>query len=519
MTEINFSRDISFSPFNRHWQFCVGSPHATYALRHDYVRQLKLINQELGIERVRFHGIFCDDMHTYHKLTDIFPIPGGGRFYEKSFRWCAAVYDNILSCNMKPFVELSFMPKHLAKSNKKGLFFYKPNISLPKSYEQWSQYIKDFITFLIERYGRQEIESWHFEVWNEPDLRLPFFNGSREDYFRLYQVTALAIKEVDENIKVGGPSTSSGRWIEQFCDFCEKNNVPLDFITTHQYAGDPLGGIEEKKDHPSLSVDILATFRKNIRRDNLLDVYRRLTRTDKIYKSLNKDNLILGSKQVKTSASALPLYYTEWNLCAAFSAPCNDTRMTAAYVLHSIFGTQHTIDGSSLWCFTDLFEELHPFPQEFHGGFGLLTQGGVKKPLFYALKLLSQAGDEIAFPADKSNEVKLALIKKDKLLTLVAALPVTDINRKACREVTVSLNLAEEPKNVFVKKISEKTADPLALWQEMGSPEVLTKSQVDEINRLCEPVSEDMPFSYTQGLFTVNFTLKENDVHFITIES
>ena len=144
---------------------------------------------------------------------------------------------------MKPFVELSFMPQHLAKEDVRGMFFYRPNICMPKDDQAWIDYIQSFVRFLIDRYGQEEVESWYFEVWNEPDLPVVFFHGTREDYFHLYEITARAIKEVDEKIRVGGPSTSGSKWVKSFVAFCKEHNVPVDFVTTHQYAGDPLGGV------------------------------------------------------------------------------------------------------------------------------------------------------------------------------------------------------------------------------------------------------------------------------------
>ncbi|MGN1148638.1 MAG: beta-xylosidase, partial [Lachnospiraceae bacterium] len=242
---IEIQKDTPTVPFNKHWQFCIGSPHATYALRRDYFEQLKQVHQDLKIERVRFHGIFCDDMHTYHKMSDLLPVPGASKYSEQSFRWCGVAYDNVLAAGMKPFVELSFMPKALAKKNRKGLFFYKPNISPPKDYNKWYAYIQEFIRFLIDRYGIEEVRQWYFEVWNEPDLKLPFFAGSREDYFKLYAATVKAIKDIDSGLQVGGPSTSGSKWVKELLAYCRSNSLPIDFVTTHEYAGDPLGGLEE----------------------------------------------------------------------------------------------------------------------------------------------------------------------------------------------------------------------------------------------------------------------------------
>ena len=237
-------------PFHKHWQFCVGSGHAAMAMRTDYCEQLKQIHDELGIERVRFHGIFSDDMHTYDTMSTVMPMPGSEQvpFYENSFRLPGLVYDNVLKAGMKPFVELSFMPSPMAKRPTRGTFYWKPCIAPPKDEAQWQAYIQKFVRFLLNRYGKEEVETWFFEVWNEPDLKTPFFDGTQEDYFRLYEITAKAVKAVDDKLKVGGPATSNSKWVAAFVDYCKAHDAPVDFITTHQYAGDPISEVCDQKD-------------------------------------------------------------------------------------------------------------------------------------------------------------------------------------------------------------------------------------------------------------------------------
>ena len=360
--KICIDKNTPIKKFNHHYKFCVGSAHAVYALRHDYVKQLSAIHKDLGIERVRFHGIFDDNMHTIVKATDIIPFPFGGKYVERSFRQCANAYDNVISAGMKPYVELSFMPKHLAKFKfAKGMFYYKPIVSMPKLMSEWENYIKDFVKFLINRYGKKEVESWHFEVWNEPDIPVVFFDGSQKDYFKLYRATAMAVKSIDEKIKVGGPATSGSKWIKEFLEYCESTNTPVDFISTHQYAGDPIGGIENSEKGLSLNINLLAGLKnkKSLSKDNIIELLRTFMGVSEAHKTLNRKALTESAKNVKSMIKNLPLYYTEWNMCASFSAPCNDTSMQAAYLIHAINGTQESIDGSTIWCFSDLFEEFH----------------------------------------------------------------------------------------------------------------------------------------------------------------
>lgn len=507
---IKITKNMPCKRFNNHWQFCVGSPHATYALRRDYYEQLKTVHDELGIQQVRFHGIFCDDMHTLHKLTDLFPIPGGNSVTEQSFRWCAAAYDNILAAGMKPFVELSFMPRHLAKKNKKGMFFYKPCISPPMDKQEWSEYIKSFIRFLIDRYGEDEIETWYFEVWNEPDLKLPFFAGSQKDYFELYAVTVKAIKSINKNIKTGGPSTSGSKWVREFIGYCKCNNIPLDFITTHQYAGDPLGGIDGDKDKAKININPFAAMGKN-KPQSFLGVFRKLMATDKVYDSFKKDNLINSAANARRQTGTLPLYYTEWNLCASFSAECNDTRMVAAYDVHSILGTSDTVDGSSIWCFTDLFEELHPFADEFHGGFGIMTQSGIRKPVFHALKFLADAGENRIVLDEQSEKSDIAAFRTGDDINIIATLPVLSKDNRQSEKLSFAVE-CDKPVSVKLSRIDENNANPYAVWQSMGAPQVPTKSQVDEINNRSSVCSEEIPFEYKDGFVYFDFIINDNDV-------
>lgn len=172
--EFWIQRNETVVPHKRHWQFCVGSGRAHLALRTDYTRQLAFIHDTLGIQRVRFHGIFNDDMCTRTNLSQLYQVEGANEFQEVNFHACGVAYDNVLAAGMKPFVELSFMPDSLADSDRHGVFFYSPNICMPADMEAWREYIQKFIRYLLHRYGAEEVRTWFFEVWNEPDIQVVF---------------------------------------------------------------------------------------------------------------------------------------------------------------------------------------------------------------------------------------------------------------------------------------------------------------------------------------------------------
>jgi Glycosyl hydrolases family 39. len=521
MKQVFIKKDTPLKEFNKHWQFGVGSCHAVLALRVDYCRQLRMVQEELGIKRVRFHGILSDEMHTLHSMKDILPLPGAKRFTEQSFRLCGKAYDNILDCNMQPFVELSFMPQMLAKKNKKGLFYYKPNISLPKDDEKWATYIKDFISFLLRRYGNEEVEEWFFEVWNEPDLKVAFFDGNQEDYFRLYAITVKAIKSVNPKLKVGGPSTSGSRWVAAFVKYCKENNVPVDFVSTHQYAGDPLGGVKEGEDAPEMKINpikLLTKF-KGVPSGSVLDAMRHLTPDKSEIEDIPNDIFVKHAAIVKEQADGLPVYYTEWNENATFSAYTNDTRKVAAYAVKTILNTENLIDGSFLWGFSDIYEELHPFSEEFHGGFGLLSQSGIPKPAYHAFKMLNMVGDyRYELPTATSDEITVAAFQKNEKKHILITRQKMKNLQLPSEQIDVSVELDKAPKSVRIYRIDEEHCNPLREWKKRNSILDLTKEEVSEIIRESEMKAEDIKYEYSNNVLKVSPQLFVNDVYLIEIE-
>ena len=527
-------RDAAVVPHKKHWQFCVGSGHALLALRTDYTRQLKFIHDTLGIERVRFHGIFGDDMRTVTDLSMQMPAPGAERFTEYNFNACGVAYDNVLEAGMKPFVELSFMPGKLALREEgrpvEGFFFYNPNVVPPADEKAWVDYIQAFVRFLIHRYGVEEVRTWHFEVWNEPDLPGAFFNGTRDEYFRLYEITAKAIKAIDDQIKVGGPSTSNSKWVSSFLRFCEENRLPVDFVTTHQYAGDPLGGVEDQGDMEDAggkntdwekSRETQAELLKAAKGDSFLEGFRALMPDKSETTDITGDVFPKNARIVRKQAGAMPLYYTEWNENAIFSAYTNDTRKVAAYDVKMALKVADDMDGSSIWCFSDIFEELHPFPQEFHGGFGMLTQNGIPKPVYHAMKMLADAGDERIDlgPDALDGEIGVAAFRKGGATQVLLFRQRMKNERLPLEPVRLEVELERAPGSVRVRRVDGEHGNPLRIWEEMGSPISLNRAEIEAIRDRSAVQPEDWPFKWKDGVLSAEFSLGVNDVYFVEIEA
>jgi len=160
------------------------------------------------------------------------------------------IFDTYLAAHTHPFVEIGFMPealsthpepytRHWPTDDGKGWSYP------PKDYAKWAELVRQWVLHSVERYGKAEVESWSWEVWNEPDIS--YWRGTPEEYRKLYDYTAAAVKRALPAAKIGGPGSTgpngqkAGEFLRQFLDHCAhgtnaatgQTGAPLDFISYH----------------------------------------------------------------------------------------------------------------------------------------------------------------------------------------------------------------------------------------------------------------------------------------------
>lgn len=503
-------------PTDFSWQMCMGSDHAYQLHRTDMCEQIKLAHDELGIKSLRFHGIFDDDMCTYQTLDIIAPlIKNGNQIKEVNFRQIGHIYDNLLSCGMRPFVELSFMPTPLASGKKTGLH-YKNNITPPANYEEWAQYIKSFIMFLLKRYGEKEVEQWYFEVWNEPDLGI-FFKGKKEDYFKLYEVTARAVKSVNPKLRVGGPSTSACKWIDEFILRCTSNQIPLDFVSTHHYPGDAFGNLITPGDY----LRIFKTIKRNSKNRATLDS----TMTEMFYKPKAAANVPKGAltkmdDELCIKTGKFPVIMTEWNSMAIFAVPVHDEKYAAAFIIKTVMDLKNSFEGYSFWCISDIYEESLQLNRPFFGGFGILTVDGIPKPNFYAFKILSKLfSDRLDIAFRTNNAIEYAAFTNGNQVQVLVYAQSNDPMENEKYEYEIELN--DDYNHVEVEIIDDSHCNPKAAWKMLGEPSNLSKEQITRIIKE-EGLSQEIIGLVTEvvsegrAISKVKDSLRTNDVKLFT---
>jgi xylan 1,4-beta-xylosidase len=463
------------SAFEHFWEHTVGSGHAPLALRSDWQAQILKCHAELGFRYVRFHDLLSDSMGTLIEQN---------KELIYSFFNADQIIDFLLSIGMKPFIELSFMPQALA-SGSKTVFRYKANVTPPKDSKQWETLIHKLTRHWVDRYGLDEVSQWFFETWNEPNLKA-FWRGTRKAYFKLYRHTVDAIKSVDSSLKVGGPATAQTAWIEEFLEDCQQNHLPVDFVTTHYYPTDAFSeneGDTEKK---------LANAPPDVMREQ--------------------------AEKVKQQARSLPIYFTEWNISSDPRHSLHDEPFAAAYATHILMSLQGLVQGYSFWTFSDVFEENY-FPSvPFHGGFGLLNLHSIPKPVYRAFQLLHQLGDEQIRVDGQHDTVETWAIRKENQLTLLCinhALPGHSISSE---QVEITIPNSPEPKHGYIQRIDEEHANPRRAWLEIGSPEYLNGSEVEQLRAASELIQEPQSWSWIEEHVRLRFDLPTHSIVAITLE-
>jgi xylan 1,4-beta-xylosidase len=301
----------------------------------EFADALRLAHADLGATMIRAHAIFHDDNAVVTRQAD-----GSLRF---DFGRVDAIYDEVLALGLRPVVELSFMPAALARDPAQTVFTYHGIISPPSDWAEWRQLVRRLAEHLVERYGAPEVAEWAFELWNEPNLAV-FWPASREDYLRMYDETARAIKAVDSRLRVGGPATAAAEWIELLAAHAAAEGIPLDFVSTHTYGNLPLDP------RPALA---------------------------------------------RHGFGGIPAWWTEWGVGSTHFGPVHDSVLGAPFVLSGFRSAQGRVERLAYWVISDHFEELGRPPRLFHNGFGLLTVGNLRKPRYWAAHLAAHQGDEV----------------------------------------------------------------------------------------------------------------------------
>ena len=472
------------------WKQCVGTGRIGLALQKEYLDALEFVQEEIGFSYIRGHGLLSDDVGIYREdkvEEEVRP------FY--NFTYVDRIFDSFLELKIRPFVELGFMPEKLA-SGDQTLFYWRANVTPPRDYGEWEKLIKAVVKHFIARYGLEEVRQWPFEVWNEPNLPGFWKDADMAEYFKLYKVTAHAIKEVDSGLKVGGPAICGGadHWLTAFLDFCHKEQVPVDFVTRHAYTSS-----RPVKYFPHL-------------------LYQDIYETDHMLDELKTVRELIANSPFPD----LPFHITEFNTSWSPRNPIHDTVFNAAYLGRILSEAPDYVDTLSYWTFSDVFEENDLPRSLFHGGFGLVALNNIPKPTFHLFSFFARMGEERLY-RDKNL---LVTRRKDGSIALAAWNPVYFGPTAATAEPSVlprdlEILIPFPKEEAFIKKqtINEDYGNPLKTWMQMGRPRFPSKGMVETLRQAARPHFSSERLQADDGNLHLHLSLGKNEVTFVEIRA
>lgn len=471
-----------------YWRTCVGAGRANEALRAAFQRHLALVQSKIGFRYLRFHALLHDDMFVLRRDET------GKMIY--NFQYIDDVFDMMLEKNIRPFVELSFFPDCL-RGGDSTQCWWKGHVTPPDDFAPFCELLERLVKHLLARYGADEVRTWYFEVWNEPNL-YGFWDGTRTQYFELYKMVAETIKQVDGALRVGGPATSNfvpdsrfdgekedeeaalthkvedldslqwhGVWIEEFLTFCQENKLPVDFVSTHPY--------------PT---------------DFALDGHGRVTERSRNVNALYKDMTWL-KETVKSSAyPQAEIHLTEWSSSPSPRDYTHDYLQEAAFIIKTNLDCIGLADSLSYWVFTDVFEEQGAGDSIFHGGFGMVNYQGIVKPAFHAYRMLASLGDECiyrdehAFVTKKDKDICGILyhypIRESIALSRYpdASKAEKDLSQGEIYDAALHFTGFMPGQIIHLEQLDRKHGWGYRHWQEMGCPEPPDRAQTEQLCKL-----------------------------------
>lgn len=475
-TEIGIDLRREVGPLPHYWEKCAGSDRTVVGLRAQWRQDLERAHRDTGMQSVRCHGLFDDEMGI--------AAAGAGHF---NFLYVDQIYDFMLDRGVRPFVELSFMPEAFASSANR-IFAYKGNVSPPKRWQDWYDMVRAFTEHCVKRYGVAEVAGWKFEVWNEPNIS--FWAGSQDDYFELYRQSALAVKSVNKKLQIGGPATAQLAWIPDLIRYCSRKNLPLDFVSSHIYPNDPQATIFGK--------DNLYTFEQVIP---------------------------AGLKQVKGQVESstmphLPVWITEWS------------SQNPAFIADTIKNCLGLTEAMSYWTFSNVFEEGGVPSGIFNKNFGLIDQWGIARPSLHAFGLLHKLGDTVLqsapgpILATRRSDGSEAILLWNLIPAAAgdvangnpfAATSGSSQSKGEARHFRLNLN-GLVGRSISIRQVNEQVGSAIPKWHEMGSPRYPTADQIAQLRAAAElPKPEIHPLIGDRASAEVSVELPPNGLALLEI--
>jgi xylan 1,4-beta-xylosidase len=443
------------------------------------------------------------------------------------------IFETYLHAGAKPFVEIGFMPQALSSQPEP----YRPtwipgapnkDYSIgwsypPRDYRKWEELVYQWVRHCVEKYGQQEVESWYWEVWNEPDIS--YWHGSTEEYEKLYDYSAKAVKRALASARIGGPavtgpsSPKAAAFLRHFLEHCDHGTnsasggtgAPLDFITYHA------------KGRPSVVEEHVRMGIAKQTQD--VDDGFQIVRDFAKFRNLP---IVLSESDPEGCAACSARVYPQ-------NAYRNGTLYPAytAVMLKNIYELadreQTNIAGMLTWAFE--FEG-----QPYFDGFRTLASNGIDKPALNLFRMLGMLqGNRLktvneqriplpAMLADGAREPDvdaLAVARDREVSVLTWNYCDEDVAGPAANVRLVFTGLPNSAKRVLLRefRIDEDHSNSWAAWKKMGSPQPPSPEQYAALEAAGQLQQNDSPrwISLRNGEASFDLTLPRQSVSLLQL--
>ncbi len=455
-------------------EICYSIGRAADLLRGDIQQQVRMAAKELHIRHLRLRNIFSDDLFVYYEAPDKTAV--------YNWQYIDMLYDFLTELSIQPYTELGFMPRMLASKQQFANWQHRPNVSFPRSLKNWSRLVENFLRHLIQRYGRDRVLTWKFNIWTSPDLHMKggYWHESMDSFFLFYRVTYNAVKSVDEKIPLGGADFSLPdglSWYRSFFDYCRQHELQPDFLTVHLYA-DIFDAADSMIKNRYLTGDSSALLPQN---------------SNTLYQPFFD---FLQLIQTDETFHDLPVVISDWNKAYHATDYIRDTCIMSALIAQTLAllcPTQVTMLGFRSLC--DVNEDYFPENRLFGGGPGILDIHGLKKASYYTFLQLNRLGRDVVSFGDhyiltrSRHHIRLLLFNADALTRPDAFLSTSSSYEQRYNGyddklgLSLCLVLSLKPGHYLLRQteINRTSGSAYDLWQDMGAPRFESPEIIDYI--------------------------------------
>ncbi len=507
---IQFSANGDMRSLKHTWQNVMGVGSASDLLMADIQAMVRRMRSEIGFRYIKFNGILSDDLHVYNEDARGNPV--------YNFAYVDKILDFLMSIGLKPIIQLTFMPAKLAKNPDRKLFNYL--VSEPNSLTAWKELVSAVMEHILARYGLEEVRSWHFCVWTQPDSPEDLYGfSSTESFYDFYRTTYRAVKALDPQLSFGTPPTyyiiedKYVNWYIPFLEWCRVNHCFPDYLNFYYYD--------------------TALVDKEHGKDSIFGFVYSMTLRDTPDGFRNFTNQVLSERE-KLGLRKLPIYLTEWNNTPSQEDLLNDTCFKSCYLVKNILENYDRLDSFGYWSLTDWMGEA-PLPKElFFGGLGLFTVNGIPKASYYALCLLRQLGSSYLgsgdgwFATKQGNRYIILMYNYrhfSHLYSLGERFDMTFTDRYTpfdpVQNLDVHLSLKDVKNgNYLIREtvLNRKSGSAFDQWVEMGAMELDTEQEIKTLAARSTPSCSKYIAQAQNHTLKLDAMLDMLEVRLITIE-